>query len=55
MSTIVTKYIYRFNVIFKDVYREVGLLEIFVTCLHRYECLVKDKQSELVHDPSTIL
>lgn len=26
----------RFNAIFKDVYREVGMLEVFVTCLQRY-------------------
>ncbi|KAH0568814.1 WD repeat and FYVE domain-containing protein 3 [Cotesia glomerata] len=37
--------ILRHNVIFKDVYREVGMLEVFVTCLHRYATLLKDKQS----------
>ena len=26
----------RHNPIFKDVYREVGILEVFVTCLNRY-------------------
>lgn len=29
-------------------YREVGLLEVFVTCLHRYATLLKDKQA--AHD-----
>ncbi|GAB6019627.1 hypothetical protein CHUAL_001189 [Chamberlinius hualienensis] len=28
--------------IFKDVYREVGLLEVMVTCLHRYAALLKE-------------
>lgn len=28
--------ILRHNVVFKDVYREVGILEVFVTCLQRY-------------------
>ncbi|XP_058804217.1 WD repeat and FYVE domain-containing protein 3 isoform X1 [Phymastichus coffea] len=37
--------ILRHNVIFKDVYREVGLLEVFVTCLNRYATLLKDKQA----------
>ncbi|KAK6633574.1 hypothetical protein RUM44_004181 [Polyplax serrata] len=36
--------ILRYNVIFKDVYREVGLLEVFVTCLKRYAALLKEKQ-----------
>ncbi|XP_034186854.1 WD repeat and FYVE domain containing 3 bchs isoform X3 [Osmia lignaria lignaria] len=40
--------ILRHNNIFKDVYREVGLLEVFVTCLHRYATLLKDKQG--AHD-----
>lgn len=35
---------YRHNPIFKDVYREVGMLEVFVTCLSRYAVFLKDKQ-----------
>lgn len=38
-------YLCRHNNIFKDVYREVGMLEVFVTCLHRYATLLKDKQA----------
>lgn len=30
--------------VFKDVYREVGMLEVFVTCLSRYAVFLKDKQ-----------
>ncbi len=33
----------RHHVIFKDVYREVGLLEVFVTCLQRFAGLMKLK------------
>uniref|UniRef100_A0A1B6CRC4 Uncharacterized protein n=1 Tax=Clastoptera arizonana TaxID=38151 RepID=A0A1B6CRC4_9HEMI len=36
--------IVKHNSVFKDVYREVGILEVFVTCLQRYENLLKDKQ-----------
>ncbi|XP_043271793.1 WD repeat and FYVE domain-containing protein 3 isoform X2 [Venturia canescens] len=39
--------ILRHNIIFKDVYREVGMLEVFVTCLHRYATLLKDKQAAI--------
>ncbi|XP_029662380.1 WD repeat and FYVE domain-containing protein 3 isoform X2 [Formica exsecta] len=39
--------ILRHNTIFKDVYREVGMLEVFVTCLHRYATLLKDKQAAI--------
>lgn len=28
--------LFRHNIVFKDVYREVGILEVFVTCLTRY-------------------
>jgi hypothetical protein len=35
---------FRHNTIFKDVYREVGILEVFVTCLHRYAALLKEKK-----------
>ena len=34
----------RHNAIFKDVFREVGMLEVFVTCLSRYAVFLKDKQ-----------
>lgn len=30
------------HAIYKDVFREVGLLEVMVTCLHRYAALLKD-------------
>ncbi|XP_041988446.1 WD repeat and FYVE domain-containing protein 3 isoform X2 [Aricia agestis] len=36
--------ILKHNPIFKDVYREVGMLEVFVTCLTRYAVYLKDKQ-----------
>ncbi|XP_014261988.1 WD repeat and FYVE domain-containing protein 3 isoform X2 [Cimex lectularius] len=36
--------ILKHNVIFKDVYREVGILEVFVTCLQRYSTLLKERQ-----------
>ncbi|XP_017775866.1 PREDICTED: WD repeat and FYVE domain-containing protein 3 isoform X2 [Nicrophorus vespilloides] len=36
------------NVIFKDVYREVGMLEVFVTCLNRYTDLLKIRKK--AHD-----
>ncbi|XP_014681660.1 PREDICTED: WD repeat and FYVE domain-containing protein 3-like isoform X2 [Priapulus caudatus] len=36
----------RHNSIFKDVYREVGLLEVMVTCLHRYASLLKEQNNE---------
>lgn len=39
--------LFRHNTIFKDVYREVGMLEVFVTCLHRYATLLKDKQAAI--------
>ncbi|XP_065351177.1 WD repeat and FYVE domain-containing protein 3 [Cloeon dipterum] len=34
--------ILKHNIVFKDVYREVGLLEVFVTCLERYASHIKD-------------
>ena len=34
----------RHNVVFKNVFREVGLLEVMVTCLHRYAAALKDNQ-----------
>lgn len=39
-----TRFVCRHNTIFKDVYREVGMLEVFVTCLSRYAVFLKDKQ-----------
>ena len=37
-------FFFRHNPIFKNVYREVGILEVFVTCLHRYAALLKEKK-----------
>ncbi|XP_060523655.1 WD repeat and FYVE domain-containing protein 3 [Cylas formicarius] len=37
--------ILKHNVLFKDVYREVGLLEVFVTLLTRYGNLLENKKS----------
>lgn len=34
--------ILRCHTCYKDVFREVGLLEVFVTCLHRYAALLKE-------------
>ena len=31
--------------IFKDVFREVGILEVMVTCLHRFAALLKEPTS----------
>ncbi|KAF7990932.1 hypothetical protein HCN44_000737 [Aphidius gifuensis] len=45
METLIN--ILKHNIIFKDVYREVGLLEVFVTCLQRYATLLKDKKSAI--------
>lgn len=39
--------ILKHNTIFKDVYREVGILEVFVTCLQRYGESLKEKQSAI--------
>ncbi|CAG9859319.1 unnamed protein product [Phyllotreta striolata] len=36
--------ILKHNPIFKDVYREVGLLEVVVTCLNRYATILEDKK-----------
>lgn len=40
--------ILKHNQIFKDVYREVGMLEVFVTCLDRYAKLMDTKKN--AHD-----
>ena len=37
------------NVLFKDVYREVGLLEVFVTCLNRYANLLEARKTAIEH------
>nr|CAI5836643.1 unnamed protein product [Callosobruchus analis] len=37
--------ILKHNVIFKDVYREVGLLEVFVTLLNRYLSMLNEKNA----------
>ncbi|XP_052816149.1 WD repeat and FYVE domain-containing protein 3-like isoform X4 [Mya arenaria] len=42
----------QFHVVFKDVYREVGMLEVLVTCLHRFAALLKDPQADGVSDVS---
>ncbi|KAF6208270.1 hypothetical protein GE061_016724 [Apolygus lucorum] len=34
--------ILKHNTIFKDVYREVGILEVFVTCLQHFSTLIKE-------------
>ena len=39
--------------IYKDVFREVGMLEVMVTCLHRYAALLKTPESEDV-EPETV-
>ncbi|KAJ8919114.1 hypothetical protein NQ315_012099 [Exocentrus adspersus] len=36
--------ILKHNVIFKDVFREVGMLEVFVTCLNRYSSILEEKK-----------
>lgn len=37
--------ILRYHTVYKDVFREVGLLEVMVTCLHRYAAMLKELQS----------
>lgn len=37
--------ILKHNVLFKDVYREVGMLEVFVTCLNRYANFLEEKKN----------
>lgn len=39
--------ILKHNVIFKDVYREVGMLEVFVTCLKRYATFLETKKDAM--------
>jgi len=33
------------HIIYKDVFREVGLIEVMVTCLQRYAALLKESDS----------
>ena len=33
-----------YSPVYKDAFREVGLLEVMVTCLHRYAALLKAQQ-----------
>lgn len=35
----------RHHLVYKDVFREVGMLEVMVTCLHRYAALLKEPQN----------
>ncbi|XP_047001362.1 WD repeat and FYVE domain-containing protein 3 [Schistocerca americana] len=44
MQTLLNILSSKHNEIFKNVYREVGILEVFVTCLHRYAALLKEKK-----------
>ncbi|XP_050392525.2 WD repeat and FYVE domain-containing protein 3 [Patella vulgata] len=39
-------HILRYHSVYRDVFREVGMLEVMVTCMHRYAALLKDPQSE---------
>lgn len=43
MQTLIN--ILKHNTIFKDVYREVGMLEVFVTCLTRYSHLLETNKN----------
>jgi WD repeat and FYVE domain-containing protein 3 len=46
---------FRHNNVFKDVYREVGILEVFVTCLNRYnEFLEKTLPNDASLDKSIV-
>ncbi|KAL4240237.1 WD repeat and FYVE domain-containing protein 3 [Mactra antiquata] len=38
--------ILQYHTVFKDVYQEVGMLEVLVTCLHRFAALLKDPQAD---------
>lgn len=47
--------ILKHNMIFKDVYREVGMLEVFVTCLNRYDRILDEhKTAKSKNKESTI-
>ncbi|KAK9884773.1 hypothetical protein WA026_009003 [Henosepilachna vigintioctopunctata] len=45
----------KYNAIFKDVYREVGMLEVFVTCLRRYAVFLEEKKTSREHDMEFIM
>ncbi|XP_033108223.1 WD repeat and FYVE domain-containing protein 3-like isoform X3 [Anneissia japonica] len=56
-SIIATRYllkILRHSAIYQDVYREVGLLEVMVTCLRRYATKLKDNQNENNQEMSSV-
>ncbi|KAJ8022395.1 WD repeat and FYVE domain-containing protein 3 [Holothuria leucospilota] len=38
--------ILKWSALYRDVFREVGLLEVMVTCLNQYAAMLKSKQSE---------
>jgi hypothetical protein len=38
--------ILQYHAVFKDVYREVGMLEVLITCLHRFAALLKDPHAD---------
>lgn len=42
--------ILKHNTIFKDVYREVGILEVFVTCLNRYNSFLNQHFADGVYE-----
>lgn len=42
---------HRNNTIFKDVYREVGILEVFVGCLMKYLSFLQKHMNVEVNDP----
>lgn len=50
INTLLT--ILKHSAVFKDVYREVGMLEVFVTCLTRYHELLKAKQATEEESPA---
>lgn len=50
---IIIHYSYRHNSIFKDVYREVGILEVFVGCLMKYSGFLQN-QINVESDPNDL-
>lgn len=52
MMTLLT--VLRHHTLFKDVYREVGLLEVLVTCLHRFANLMKEKMQAERNNTGTL-
>ncbi|KAL3875787.1 hypothetical protein ACJMK2_033704 [Sinanodonta woodiana] len=45
--------ILQYHNVFKDVFREVGMLEVLVTCLHRFAALLKEPQVDGVEKLTT--